>query len=532
MSLSTDSLAAIEHFNTGLDHHLATDGEAAPHLVRAVEADPEFALGHFTLAMALTSVGEVRAGRRSFVKAVSLSRRVTRREQRHMSVMTMLATNRYSERAFALAREYLAEYPRDILVLERYAHNHFFRAPGGKGDALAYLEGIKGAYGSGDWAFDQMYAFCLSETGEPERATELARGVLATWGATSGMALHALAHVYHSTGDYRGGDRFLAEVLPGYHGPARDHLSFHRLLCQLELGRPSPIREWLERKGEFSDVTPELGRRAGGTTPKAVPERRPLLQVVHFMYRSVLHGGPPIPSAEDAAARVRRGLSMVRPDPWWRRRPIDLVWRLAARLARRGSTSKYATYLFGLAGAVDATPPGSRSTVLLFAVIAASLGADDATVARSLKLLRQDVERDPTRNHVVALAAAEGVAAFLRGDYAEAICKLEPMSTQELEYLVGSNVDREIVSETLLEAYLRHGSYDAAQTWLAARIGSRAPSDRERIQLARAQLGSGRAEEAARTLASSDWKAAEPDAPQLVALSSLKERLRAAEAPS
>lgn len=532
MSLTTDSLAAVEHFNAGLDHHLATDGEAAPHLARAVDADPEFALAHFTLSMALSSVGETRAARRSFVKAVSLSRRVTRREQRHMSLMTMLSTSSHSERALALAREYLAEYPRDILVLERYAHYHFFRTPGGKADALAYVAGIKGAYGDGDWAFDQMYAFCLSETGEHERATELARGVLASWGPTSGMALHALAHVYHSTGDYRGGDRFLSEVLPGYHGPARDHLSFHRLLCQLELGRLSPIREWLERRGEFSDIRPELARHAGGGVSEAVPERRPLLEVIHLMYRSVLHGGTPIPSAEDAADRLRSGLARLRPDRLWRRHLIELVWRLAARLARRGSTSSYATYLFGIARSVEAAPLAGRSTALIFAVIAASLGADDATVARSLKLLRQHGECAPTREQVVALAAAEGVAAFLRGDYAEAICKLEPMCTRELEYLVGSNVDREIVSETLLEAYLRHGSYDAAQTWLAAAIGSRAPSHRERIQLARAQLGSGRAEEAARTLASSDWEAAEADAPQLAALSSLKERLRAAEDPS
>lgn len=83
----------------------------------------------------------------------------------------------------------------------------------------------------------------------------------------------------------------------------------------------------------------------------------------------------------------------------------------------------------------------------------------------------------------------------------------------------GSNAQREVFEDMLLEAYLRAGRYALAEAMLRTRLGRR-PSARDFFWLGRAQVGSGRATEAQLSLqeAQTRWSVADVGAAELTAL--------------
>ena len=96
--------------------------------------------------------------------------------------------------------------------------------------------------------------------------------------------------------------------------------------------------------------------------------------------------------------------------------------------------------------------------------------------------------------------------------------------TASLTRLGGTPDQLAVFEDTLIEAQLRAGRFAAAEARLRRRLAP-VPAPRDRYWLGRAQQGLGHA--AAReslTAARQGWHAAEPDAPELVAL----DRLRAA----
>ena len=80
----------------------------------------------------------------------------------------------------------------------------------------------------------------------------------------------------------------------------------------------------------------------------------------------------------------------------------------------------------------------------------------------------------------------------------------------------GSNAQREVIEDTLVEACLRAGRFDQAEALLRKRLGRR-PSARDYLWLGRAQAGRGRTEDAAVSLgaAQTGWATADPDSPEL-----------------
>jgi hypothetical protein len=64
------------------------------------------------------------------------------------------------------------------------------------------------------------------------------------------------------------------------------------------------------------------------------------------------------------------------------------------------------------------------------------------------------------------------VTAFARGDYASAIALLEPVQA-EVVMVGGSNAQREVFEDTLLEAYLRAGCSTQALALIERRLARR-----------------------------------------------------------
>ena len=76
--------------------------------------------------------------------------------------------------------------------------------------------------------------------------------------------------------------------------------------------------------------------------------------------------------------------------------------------------------------------------------------------------------------------------AFAAGDYAETIVLLEPLR-EAVVRIGGSNAQREVFEDTLLEAYLRSGQPERAAPLLKARLDRR-PSALDTRRLAAAAV--------------------------------------------
>jgi len=116
---------------------------------------------------------QVAEARESAQQAQALATGVSRRERQQLEAI-VLFVNGHGPRSYALIREHLAEYPRDILMV-RLAQRLFALGCSGAGVAsipavlLALMHSVASAYGD-DWAFLGQYAFAHHETEHLEEA--------------------------------------------------------------------------------------------------------------------------------------------------------------------------------------------------------------------------------------------------------------------------------------------------------------------------------------------------------------------------
>lgn len=146
-------------------------------------------------------------------------------------------------------------------------------------------------------------------------------------------------------------------------------------------------------------------------------------------------------------------------------------------------------------------PPGSRQAVAAFAsqafpragisfadvhcALAYAAAGDAEALSRLLGQLRQRLAQDKMPAGEVVPAIVEALAAFARSDYEGAVQHLEPVAHQVVR-VGGSNAQREVIEDTLLQAYLRAGRYAQAEALLRRRL-TRRPSARDTTWLQQAQ---------------------------------------------
>lgn len=469
LPLSTHSARAVECFVQGLDLLLEQNFGPEEQFLQAIDADADFALAHSALAYMFHLRAQPAEAKESVQQAQALSRGTSRREQQQIEATALFVAGQ-GPRAYALIREHLAEYPRDMLMV-RLVQRLFMLGcsgagvPSFPGALFPLMQSVAPAYGD-DWAFLGQYAFAHHETGRLYEAQRLAERSL-TLRPTNATAAHSAAHVLFEMGDARGGDAFLASWLPTFdaRAPYHVHLSWHHALFALAQGHYQRVLDLYET----------------AIRPAVVAKRMPALNdCAALLWRVALYSGSPAPFPPQEACNLAAAAA-VRPGPAFR--------------------DAHAALAFAVAG-------------------------DDALMGQMIDRLRGAVQEGDVLAGAVTLPLAQGIQAFAHGEYRAAVNYMEPLfgapHLDQLARIGGSHAQREVFEDTMLEAYLRAEQFDKAEAMLRARLQRRA-STRDLFWLGRAQRYGAQSEAAQGCLqkVSQQWQDADPSSAEYTALNQL-----------
>jgi pentatricopeptide repeat protein len=422
-AVSCSSPTAVEPYVAALDRQLSLNAGAEAGFEAAIEADDGFALAHAGLAFARAYRGKVEAAKASSEHARALAGGISRRERRHVEAVAAFVGGE-SARALGLIREHLAEFPRDALAVQM---GTMLISTGGsvrrQQESLALLAGVEPAFGD-DWWFLGSYAFAHHEVGLFEPSRRFAQRSLTLY-PRNAAAAHPLAHVFYETNDHAGGADFLDGWIPGYDrsGPYLCHLSWHLALFELASGHEARALELYDQ----------------AISPAVAQTRTTLVDAASLLWRYQIYG------------------CEARPLPWAE------VCDYAARAAAR---------------------PGVALADSHAALAYAAVG-DEAAMAKLIDGLRDLAAKGNEVAESVVLPLAYGIQAFARGAYEDTIRLLEPLAGQ-LVRIGGSDAQREVFEDTLLEAYFRAGRFEQAESLLRRRL-SRRGSARDAVWLDRAR---------------------------------------------
>jgi serine/threonine protein kinase/tetratricopeptide (TPR) repeat protein len=110
---TTSSLEALQAFSRGQAEHSALrDQQAIPHLKRAVELDPNFAMAYGTLGVSYNNSGARTLAREALRKAFNLRDRASEREKLYISAHYYESTGQL-DKAIEIYEQWKQSYPRD-----------------------------------------------------------------------------------------------------------------------------------------------------------------------------------------------------------------------------------------------------------------------------------------------------------------------------------------------------------------------------------------------------------------------------------
>ncbi|HEY1400133.1 MAG TPA: protein kinase, partial [Terriglobales bacterium] len=133
---TTSSLEALQAFSLGqADHQRLDDAKAIPHLKRAVELDPNFAMAHATLGVAYNNVTQQGLADSFITKAFDLKERASERERLYISSHYYDIVTREIEKAIEIYEQWVQTYPRDTAPRDNLALR--YQAIGQQDKALA-----------------------------------------------------------------------------------------------------------------------------------------------------------------------------------------------------------------------------------------------------------------------------------------------------------------------------------------------------------------------------------------------------------
>jgi tetratricopeptide (TPR) repeat protein/tRNA A-37 threonylcarbamoyl transferase component Bud32 len=118
---TTSSLEALQAFSLGEAEHLRLrDLEAIPHLKRAVDLDPNFALAYGTLGVVYSNSGARTLARRALQRAFDLRDRASEREKLYISAHYYESTGQLGK-AIEIYEQWKQSYPRDTIPNDNLA---------------------------------------------------------------------------------------------------------------------------------------------------------------------------------------------------------------------------------------------------------------------------------------------------------------------------------------------------------------------------------------------------------------------------
>lgn len=471
MPLSTHSAEAVELYQDGVDRFRAFEPGAEAALRRALELDAGFAMAHSALAAVLTLQERMAEARAAWTRAEAFAAGATTWEQAHIGLRAL--TTAGGKDALEAQIAHLDEYPRDAAVLGMAAMTLAMGPHRDKREmGLAFFERLAPTYGD-DWYFLSRLAWAYQEGDQLENARRAAEQSLAQR-PRAGQAIHTLAHVFYESDDHSGGSAFLDDWLSGCDRemPLYTHFSWHLALAELGRGRYDRVREIYETR-----IHPEVTEGSG---------RRGLTDGASLLWRLHLYQCA------------------------WGALPWGDVCAAALRVTDR---------------------PGMAFNDVHAALAYAAAGDEAALRTLSDGLRDLDAKGHPTAGTTV-LPLVEAIAAFGRGEYAESARGLETLMDRII-LVGGSNAQREVFEDTLVEAYLRAGEYDRAETLLRKRLDRRS-SARDYHWLGRAQAGHRQATSAMESLvtAESRWQGADATSPELARARQLRTSLESGAGPT
>jgi eukaryotic-like serine/threonine-protein kinase len=119
---TTSSLEALQAFTLGQAEHMKLDDEKAlPHLKRAVELDPNFAMAYATLGVVHGNLSQNSQQLQNLSKAFDLKDRASEREKFYVSAHYYSEVTREIDKALAIYEQWKLTYPRDSVPWDNLA---------------------------------------------------------------------------------------------------------------------------------------------------------------------------------------------------------------------------------------------------------------------------------------------------------------------------------------------------------------------------------------------------------------------------
>jgi tetratricopeptide (TPR) repeat protein len=432
LPISTDSVEAAALFDRAVEHYLKFHADTMALVNEALAADPGFVMGHVFKAYLLLA-GANPAHRPLVARALEAAQAgavvAAPRERRHVAALAAWASGAL-DRAFAAWRELLDADPTDLLAV-RICDTTWFR----HGQTQAVLDQADRL--APHWSpehpgydcFRTVWAFAHEEAGDTAGA-EAAIDAAHAADPTNFFAHHVKAHILEMENRPREGcDWLLAQT---GHWPLGNnlvhHLWWHRALMQLELG---------ERDEVLASYDDNI-RNLNEPMTKAAPDQFNDLQ--------------------NAASLLWRleSLGLDVGDRW-----EELADKAEARIGDVG-------YLL--------LPP--HLTMALAAT------GRDAAAARFLDGLRAHAA-DPSVWTAPAIAdvvvpVCEAALAHRREEHARVVALLAPRR-EKIRLLGGSNAQRDLFTQMLIDSALKAGRRDVVADMIARETATRTVPPDQRV---------------------------------------------------
>jgi len=399
LAMSTRSQAARDAYVEGVDLFLSANFGSEAAFERAIAADEGFALAHAALARTRQLYSKLEAGKRAAARARELASGLGRQERGNVEILATLVDGK-GPAPLPFAREHLAQFPRDVMVLAPCAGVFgligFSGRPGREQEQVAQLDALAQDYGD-DWWFLSSHAFALDEVGrlgEARRAIDRAMEIH----PRNAHGAHVYAHVLYESGEDAAGLAYLEGWLPDLprESQLHCHLSWHVALWNFDLGNVAAARSVYAQSV-----------RPGGAW------------------------GPQINVLTDSAS---------------------LLWRmqLAGQLVDAALWREVRDY------ALREFPKAGITFVDVHTALACAATGDAAALQALVGQLREREAAGKLAAGPVVPALAEAFGAYVRGDWAGVIERLEPV-LGEHERIGGSRAQRDLIEYTLASALMKAG---------------------------------------------------------------------------
>jgi tetratricopeptide (TPR) repeat protein len=454
LPITTRSREALEWYNRGVRGLLGFRGDAPDCFLKALDLDPEFKMARSHLGM----VYFMEESAPMIAKAQECFKEscvgLDSVTERERDVLETVLAWAQGKGREALERMQTALQARPHEATLIQRLYFIYFMQGAADKMLEMMESVLPAYENDSYILG-MYSFALEETRNFAKALEIGQKAHAL-NLEDIWTVHALAHIYYETGAFGPGTQLLTEALPQCEGvgPFRTHIAWHLAVLLWEQG------QYHNALGLYHERFPN----------PASLEPPNFVDAVALLWRLNLTGQPT--SAEWEA--LTPSLDQLRMLPTY----LFNQMHVALGLAGTKQFDWAQAYLDGLRSRVKPDRPGVLGEV--------------------------------------GVPVVEGLIAHAKGDYARTVDCMLPIKDRIVN-VGGSNAQREIFTDVLIDACLHAGVYDAAIELLERKRRDRPQRPLALFGLEKAFAGKGDAAHAAEAggLARKLWKEMGADAERL-----------------